>query len=62
MLVLKLDKTIDGTQDIERKNMKELSILSILSKICIQNANIVLVLCTVIVELNHENLRIPERF
>ena len=62
MLVLKLEKMIYVTKYIERKNMKELSILSILSKICIQNSNSVIVLCSVIVEPNPEYLRIPKRF
>ena len=52
MIVLKLEKMIDGTEDTERKNMMELSILS---KICIQNVSSVLVLCSVIVELNTES-------
>ena len=41
MLVLKLKKMIDGLKDNECINMKELSILSILSKIYIQNANVI---------------------
>ena len=41
MLVLKLKKMIDGLKDNEFINMKELSILSILSKIYIQNANVI---------------------
>ena len=49
MLVLKIENMIDGTKDTERKNMKELSILSILSKICIQNANSIIVLFSIIV-------------
>ena len=52
MIVLKLEKMIDGTEDTERKHMMELSILS---KICIQNVSSVLVLCSVIVELNTES-------
>ena len=52
MIVLKLEKMIDGTEDTKRKNMKELSILS---KICIQNVSSVLVLCSVIVNLNTES-------
>ena len=59
MIVLKLEKTIDGIKDTERKNMKELSILS---KICIQNVSSVLVLCIVIVELNTEFCCMTERF
>ena len=37
MFFLKIEKIIDGMKDIERKNMKELYILAILSKIFIQN-------------------------
>ena len=59
MIVLKLEKMIDGTEDTERKNMMELSILS---KICIQNVSSVLVLCSVIVELNTESWRMTKRF
>ena len=51
MLVQKLDNMIDGTKEIKRKNMKELSILS---NICIQNVSSVLVLCSIIVEQNTE--------
>ena len=52
MLVLKLENMIYGTKYTERKNMKELSILS---EICIQNISSVLVLCSVIVEPNTES-------
>ena len=52
MIVLKLEKMIDGTKDTERKNMKELSISS---KIFIQNVSSVIMLCCVIVETNTES-------
>ena len=52
MLVIKLEKIIDFTKDIKRKNRKELSILS---KICTRNVSSVLVLCSVIVEPNTES-------
>ena len=55
MLLLKLEKMIDGTKNTERKNMRELLILLILSKMCIQNANSVIVLCSLIVEPNTES-------
>ena len=54
MFSLKIEKIIDGMKDIERKNMKELYILAILSKIFIQNANSVLILCSIIIEPNTE--------
>ena len=62
MLVQKLEKIIDGTKYAKHKNMKELLILSILSKIFIQNAFSVIVLCSVIVELNTESWRVTKRF
>ena len=46
MLVLKLDKIIDGTKEIKHTNMKGLSILS---KICIQNVSSVIILCSIII-------------
>ena len=62
MFSLKIEKIIDGMKDIERKNMKELYILAILSKIFIQNANSVLILCSIIIEPNTEFWRMTERF
>ena len=62
MLVLKIEKMIVGTKDTKRKNMKELSISSILSKICIHNDFRVLVLCNIIVDLNTESWRVQEHF
>ena len=59
MIVLKLENIIDGIKYTERKNMMELSFLS---KICIQNVSSVLVLCSVIVELNTEFYCMTERF
>ena len=55
MLVLKLEIMINGTKIIGRKNMKTLSILLVLSNICIHNSNSVLVLCSLIVEPNTES-------